>query len=77
LAAAKAKAIEKAQASPIGTLLAMTPPTDPKYAVYKAKFNEMVQQQMELLSPGSAQLSGQSSAAPARIKLNQNGEIIQ
>jgi len=77
LAAAKSKAIEKAQASPIGTLLAMTPPTDPKYAMYKTKFNEMVQQQMELLSPGSAQLSGQSSAAPARIKLNQNGEIIQ
>ena len=81
LAVAKAKAVEKAQGTPAGTMLALTDPSDPKYPAMKAKFDAEVQRQLDLLSPGAMQQgtagNAQPSAGAQRIKLNQNGEIIQ
>jgi hypothetical protein len=58
LATARAKAVEKAQATPIGSMLAMTDPSNPKYPAMKAKFEAEVQRQLDLLSPGLAPTSG-------------------
>lgn len=77
LATARAKAVEKAQSSTAGTLLAMTDPSNPKYPERKAKFDAEVQRQLDLLTPGAAPKGAVPSANPPRIKLNQNGEIIQ
>jgi hypothetical protein len=62
LAARRATAVEKAQASPAGSLLAMTPKSDPRYAERKAAFDEQVQRELDQLPTPDA---GISSAAPA------------
>jgi hypothetical protein len=58
LATARAKAVEKAQGTMIGSLLATTDPSSPKYPALKAKFDAEVQRQLDLLSPGSVPTSG-------------------
>ena len=72
LATARAKAIEKAQATPIGLMLAMTDPSNPKYPAMKAKFEAEVQRQLDLLSPGLASTSGsppeQDGFGPMKVK---------
>ena len=54
LATARAKAVEKAQVTPVGAMLAITDPSSPKYPALKAKFDAEVQRQLDLLTPGSA-----------------------
>jgi hypothetical protein len=62
LAARRATAVEKAQASMAGSLLAMTPRSDPKYAERKAAFDEQVQRELDQLPTTDV---GAGSAAPA------------
>lgn len=62
LAAARAKAVEKAQGTTAGTILALTDPSDPKYPAMKAKFDAEVQRQLDLLTPGATQQG--ATAAP-------------
>jgi hypothetical protein len=75
LATARAKAIEKAQATPIGVMLARTDPSNPKYPAMKAKFDAEVQRQLDFLSPGLASTSGspppsseQDGFGPMKVK---------
>ena len=72
LAAKRATAIEKAQASTAGTMLAMTPKTDPKYAERKAAFEEQIQRELALLSPNA----GISSAAPLAGSTKPSGVTV-
>jgi hypothetical protein len=54
LAEARAKAIEKVDASLIGKLFALTRESDPKYAERKKKYDQQVLQQMQQLMPPGA-----------------------
>ena len=62
LATKRAEAVQKAQATPAGTMLALTDPSDPKYPAMKAKFDKEVLRQLDLLTPGAAQQG--ATAAP-------------
>jgi hypothetical protein len=78
LASARAKAIEKVQASLPGILLATTPESSPKYAERKKRYDQAVQAEMDVLFPGGMPSGGNAPSSNAqRIRLNQNGEIIQ
>ena len=63
LAAARAKAIEKVDASLTGQLLALTSESDPKYLERKRKYDQQVQQQMDQLFSGGVPSGG--GTAPA------------
>ena len=73
LAAARAKAIEKAQSSLAGILLSTTSKSDPKYAERKARFDEQVQQEMDVLSGGAVPTTPTGSALPSGVKVTEIG----
>jgi hypothetical protein len=65
LAARRATAVEKAQASMAGSLLAMTPRSDPKYAERKAAFDEQVQRELDQLPVDTRSGSAPATSAPS------------
>jgi hypothetical protein len=72
LAARRATAVEKAQASMAGSLLAMTPRSDPKYAERKAAFDEQVQRELDQLP-----IDTRSGSAPATSAPSGGGTIMR
>jgi hypothetical protein len=76
LSVARAKAVEKAQGTPAGTMLALTDPSSPKYPALKAKFDAEVQRQLDLLSPGSTRQGTAGNAPPAQgVNSGQWGDL--
>jgi hypothetical protein len=72
LAARRATAVEKAQASMAGSLLAMTSRSDPKYAERKAAFDEQVQRELDQLP-----IDTRSGSAPATSAPSGGGTIMR
>jgi hypothetical protein len=69
LAEARAKAIEKVDASLTGKLFALTDESDPKYAERKKKYDQQVKQQMDQLMSGGVP---SQIAAPAASQAGAN-----
>jgi hypothetical protein len=80
LAEARAKAIEKVDASLTGKLFALTNESDPKYAERKKKYDQQVLQQMQqLIPPGALPSIGNTSPSGSGsniIRFNAQGNPI-